>query len=141
MAEEPGDEEEPPVTDPEPEPDPPLPNDDSILYNIKKLIGMDYEYQAFDMDLTIHINSVFATLNQLGIGPIDGFIITGYDELWSDFTDSDKKLSSVKSLVYLRVKLQFDPPETSYARDSMDKMAKEYEWRLNVYEEGIRHPL
>lgn len=113
---------------------------DSILDSTKKVLGIDDEYDVFDLDLIMHINSVFATLNQLGVGPEEGFMIQGADETWVSFIGEEKQLNSVKSYVYLKVRLMFDPPATSFAIESFNKMTKEYEWRLNVQQEEVRHP-
>ena len=106
--------------------------DESILNNIKKLLGLASDYTAFDTDIIIHINSVFNTLHQLGVGPVTGFMIDSDTDTWTEFTSSDILLNSVKTYMYLRVRLLFDPPDSSYARDAFDKQAKEIEWRLNV---------
>ena len=105
--------------------------DDSILRTIKKLLGIDDEYHQFDQDLIIHINSVFMILNQLGIGPSTGFSIKDEREQWNDFTDTSL-IEAVRSYVYMRVRLLFDPPTTSFVLTSLENQAKEYEWRLNV---------
>lgn len=109
--------------------------DESILNSTKKVLGIDASYTAFDPDITMHINSVFSTLQQLGVGPVEGFEITGVEEKWSDFI-TDKRLNSVKTYVYLRVRLLFDPPATSFHQESMQNQIKELEWRLNVQTEG-----
>lgn len=107
----------------------------SILESTKKTLGIDAAYEVFDVDILMHINSVFATLNQLGIGPVDGYEIENATPEWADFLGTDKRLNSVKSYVYLRVRLMFDPPSTSYLIDAMRKQAEELEWRLNTYRE------
>jgi hypothetical protein len=108
---------------------------DSILTSTKKILGIDEAYTAFDLDITTHINSVFSTLSQLGIGPVDGFMIVDATEVWEDFFD-DWNLNSIKSYVYLRVRLLFDPPTTSYTITAMNEQVKEMEWRMNVVREG-----
>ncbi len=106
---------------------------ESILTSIKKLLGITEEYTQFDTDIVIHINSVFMILNQLGVGPSDGFTITDSSANWSDFISEDSKnFEAVKSYVYLKVKLLFDPPLSSAVMESMKQMINEYEWRLNV---------
>lgn len=109
----------------------------SILTSIKKVLGIEEDYTAYDTDVVMHINTVFFSLNQLGVGPEDGFNIQDKQTVWSDFLGDDKRLASVKSYVYLRVRLLFDPPETSYARESFKKQYEELEWRLNVHQEGV----
>jgi len=108
---------------------------DSILDSTKKNIGLDADYTAFDPDVIMHINSVFFTLNQLGIGPEAGFAIEDSAAVWSDFLGSDPRLNAVKTYVTLRVRLLFDPPATSFTIESMERQIEELEWRLNVYRE------
>lgn len=107
----------------------------SILTSVKKVLGLTEADTSFDVDITMHINSVLATLNQVGIGPAEGFMIEDADDTWDSFFGSDPRLNSVKSYVYLRVRLLFDPPGTSYALASMEKQITEFEWRLNVQRE------
>lgn len=105
---------------------------ESILTSIKKQLGITEEYEHFDGDIIIHINSVFMILQQLGVGPKEGFSIEGEDALWTDFTPDISKLQAVKSYVYLKVRLLFDPPSNSALIESMNNLIKELEWRLNV---------
>ena len=106
---------------------------DSILISIKKLLGITEEYKQFDPDIIIHINSVFLTLKQLGVGPEKAFAITGEYETWDQFLPEDNpNFEAVKSYMHIKVKLLFDPPTISAVMEAMNKMAKEYEWRLNV---------
>jgi len=107
----------------------------SILTSTKKTLGIDATYTAFDADIVMHINSVLATLNQLGIGPAQGFMIEDETAVWADFLGTDPRLNSVKSYVYLRVRLLFDPPTTSYLMESLNRQAQEFEWRLNAFRE------
>lgn len=108
----------------------------SILTSIKKLLGLPEEYDVFDTDITMHINSVFSTLNQLGVGPPDGFFIEDATEQWGMFLGDNQQINSVKTYVYIKVRLLFDPPTTSFAIDSLKKQADELEWRLNVHIES-----
>lgn len=106
---------------------------ESILTSIKKLLGIEENYTHFDQDIIIHINSVLSILKQLGVGPSGGFIIKGADETWDQFITTDpNSFSMVKSYVYLKVRLLFDPPLSSAAVDSINKQIAEYEWRLFV---------
>ena len=106
---------------------------DYILASIKKLLGIQPEYKAFDDDIIIHINTVFMVLNQLGVGPEEGFsIIHGYEK-WSDYCTIQNE-NAVRTFVYLKVKLMFDPPTSSALMDSINNMLAELEWRL--YLEG-----
>lgn len=110
-------------------------SDDSILNGTKKILGIDAEYDVFDLDIITHINSVFSTLEQLGIGPDGGFMIEGDEETWDQFLGGDKRLNAVKSYTYLRVRLLFDPPTNSFLVTSLDEQRKELEWRLNATRE------
>lgn len=114
--------------------------EDSILKTIKQMLMLGPAEDAFDTDLIIHINSVFATLLQLGIGPDLGFRITGEDEKWTEFLDGEDHIDSVKTYTYIKVKLVFDPPPTSFAITSFQEMAREIEWRINVHREEREHP-
>ena len=110
---------------------------DSILISIKKMLGIAEDYTHFDADIIMHINSVFSTLKQLGVGPSNGFRIVDENDLWSDFLPSDDySMESVKTYMYLKVRLVFDPPTSSAAITAMQEMAKEYEWRLNASAES-----
>jgi len=109
---------------------------DSILLSIKKLLGIEEEYTQFDADIVIHINSAFVTLNQLGLGPAEGFSIATDQAEWSDFFGIRADLDSVKSYIYLKVRLLFDPPQTQYQVEGYNKQISEMEWRLNVQIEG-----
>jgi len=109
---------------------------ESILNDIKKLLGLDAEYDVFDQDIIIHINSVFMVLNQLGVGPESGYKITGADNVWSEFTNDDLIFESVKSYIYLKVRMMFDPPQNSSLMQAMQQQISEFEWRLNVSAEN-----
>ncbi len=105
---------------------------ESILTSIKKMLGITEEYGHFDADLIMHINSVFMILNQLGVGPANGFTITGKDETWNDFILANQQLELVKSYMHIKVKLLFDPPLGSAVIEVMNRQVNEFEWRLNV---------
>lgn len=111
---------------------------DSILDSVKKVLGLESTYTAFDTDIILHINSVISVLNQLGIGPVGGFMIVDNTATWDAFvgTNTDMNLNMVKTYVYLRVRLLFDPPATSFAIEAFTKQYQELEWRLNVKREG-----
>ena len=115
---------------------------ESILTSTKKILGIDSSYTAFDEDILMHINSTFATLNQIGVGPVEGFMISNSTPVWDDILDSDLRLNSVKSYVYLRVRLLFDPPSTSYAMSAIQDQITELGWRISTYreEEGWTAP-
>lgn len=109
--------------------------DESILTETKKVLGLAEADTTFDTDIRMHINSAFGTLNQLGIGPDNGFEIVDKTSLWADFLLSDLQLSPVKSYVHLRVKLLFDPPATSWTAVAMKEQIEQLEWRLNLVRE------
>lgn len=110
---------------------------ESILTSIKKLLGIAEEYEHFDADIIMHINSVFMILAQLGVGPSGGFSIDDETATWTDFLGDDiDKLSAVKTYIYMKVRLVFDPPTGSALLDSMKESIKEYEWRLNIASES-----
>lgn len=96
------------------------------------MLGITEDYEHFDQDIIIHINSVFMILRQLGVGPDNGFSITGKTETWTDFTSDIDKLESIKTYMYMRVRLIFDPPQSSFVMEAMNKQISEFEWRLNV---------
>lgn len=106
----------------------------SILDDIKKMIGGpdSGEDDSFELDLMIHINSAFDTLRQLGVGPEKGFYITGRNETWGDFFGDSPGIPSVRSYIYAKVKLIFDPPSSSFVNESLKQMIAEFEWRMNV---------
>ena len=105
---------------------------DSILTSIKKLLGIDEEYTQFDNDIIMHINTVFLNLTQLGVGPEEGFLIEDDAATWDDFIGDSSQLQAVKTYVYLKVKLLFDPPLSSSVIESINRIISELEWRLNV---------
>lgn len=104
----------------------------SILTSIKKMLGIAEDYTEFDEDIITHINSVFLNLTQLGVGPEEGFMIEDDTAVWEDFIDDSIQLQAVKTYMYLKVKLLFDPPLSSSVTESFTRMIAELEWRLNV---------
>jgi len=106
--------------------------EDSILLSIKALLGPDSDYEVFDQDIIIFINSAIATLTQLGVGPSNGFRITGDSETWTEFIGGRNDIDSIKSYIYMKVRMAFDPPSSSYVMSAYEEACKEYEWRLNV---------
>ena len=112
-----------------------MPN--SILTSIKKLLGITEGYTHFDADIIMHINSCFMILSQLGVGPEEGFAISDASAVWSDFLPAGTNLEAVKTYVYQKVKLLFDPPQSSAVLDAMKRSVDEFEWRLNVQAESV----
>lgn len=109
---------------------------ESILDSTKKVLGIDADYTAFDMDIIMHVNSALATLNQLGVGPEEGFAIEDNSAEWGDLLGGDLRLNQVKSYVYLKVRVVFDPPASSFVLAALQEQIKEHEWRINVTREG-----
>ena len=109
---------------------------ESILTSIKKLLGIAEDYDHFDVDLIIHINTVLMGLTQMGVGPTEGYMITSSFNTWDQFIDEDKNLAAVKSYVYLKVKLLFDPPLGSAHIETINRAISELEWRLNIEAES-----
>ena len=113
---------------------------DRILESVKKVLGIAPEYLAFDQDIVMHINSAFSVLHQLGVGPDEPFMIEDETATWTEFLGTERGVNSVKSYVYLRVRLLFDPPATSFALGAMEKQIEELGWRISTYMDGVRHP-
>lgn len=106
---------------------------DSILQETKKLLGIMPDYTQFDKDIIIHINSVFLTLHELGVGPKEGFQIEDGGDEWTDFiSDNPLLLGAAKTYVYQKVRLLFDPPVNSAVLEAIKESIKELEWRMNV---------
>lgn len=116
--------------------------EENILSSIKKLLGLNDSVSVFDTDIVIHINTIFANLAQMGVGPKDaegkniGFKISTGTEVWGDFTANDVFIENVKTYVYIKVKMVFDPPTSSALIDAYNAQAKELEWRLYTQEGG-----
>jgi hypothetical protein len=113
----------------------------SILTSTKKILGIPESYTAFDLDIITHINSVFSVLSQLGVGPSEGFMIEDETPVWNDFPVSTNQLNLVRTYVFLKTRLLFDPPTTSFLIEAMNNQVREYEWRLNVFRECDLPPL
>lgn len=109
----------------------------SILTSTKKVLGIAEMYTAFDMDILMHINAAFSILNQLGVGPVDGFFIEDKVAVWDDFAVPPNQLNLIRTYIFLKVRLLFDPPSTSFLITAMNEQIKEYEWRLNSFREDL----
>lgn len=107
----------------------------SILTSVKKVLNVSEYTTVYDQDILMHINSVFGTLNQLGIGPSSGFSIDDASAVWGDYVSSLNQLNLVRSYMYLKVRMLFDPPGTSFHLDAIKEQVAEFEWRLNVSRE------
>jgi hypothetical protein len=101
------------------------------------MLGIEEDYTHFDQDIIVDINSVLMGLNQLGIGPTSGFFISDSSAVWSDLIGNRQDLEAVKSYIYLKVKLMFDPPQNSFLIESINRQITEFEWRLNIQAESI----
>lgn len=104
----------------------------SILNDVKKLLGISEEDNSFDKDIIIHINTVFSVLTQLGVGPEGGFSITDDTACWNDYLGDNAKIEMLKSYMYLKVRILFDPPTNSAVLESSNRMLNELEWRLHL---------
>lgn len=104
---------------------------ESILTTIKKMLGIMEEYTHFDQDILIHINSAFMSLRQIGVGPTEGFYVDDTSCLWSDFVDDMTKYAAVRTYIYLKVRLIFDPPTNSTHLQQLKDELTEVTWRLN----------
>lgn len=111
---------------------------DSILMTIRKLVCGNPYADHFDTDLLVHINACFSILNQLGVGPENGFIVTDETQSWSSYIADNYILNMVKTYVTLKVKKIFDPPLTSSVLEAMDKEINQLEWRLNVAVDPVK---
>lgn len=109
---------------------------DSILLSVKKMLGLTEEYDAFDLDIITHINSVFTILAQIGVGPADGFMIEDKTAIWTNFIKDMSLYQLVKSYMVLKVKLLFDPPMSSAVLECYKTQTNEYEWRLKTMAEN-----
>lgn len=108
----------------------------SILNSTKKVLGIAEIDTSYDADILMGINTVLADLNQLGVGPVEGFEIEDDVATWETFIGTDPRMNPVKSYMYLRLRMLFDPPSTSFALDAMKDQITKFEWRINVVREG-----
>lgn len=109
--------------------------EESILTSTKKVLGLDDGYDAFDEDVIMFINSALSTLEQIGVGRTGGFSITGSDEVWADLEVPDHYLGMVKTYLFLKVKMLFDPPATGFLVNAMNAQLEEHEYRLKTFTE------
>lgn len=111
----------------------------SILISTKKLLHVASDDDSFDLDIMTHINSAFSTLHDLGIGPLMGFVIEDETAKWDDIFDNPEEhkvtLSWIRTYVFLKGRLLFDPPTTSFLLDAVNKQIQELEWRINAKRE------
>lgn len=109
---------------------------DNILESVKKLLGIESDYNYFDADILMHINAAFSTLTQLGIKEVYGALVDS-DSEWGDYLEeSSSVLSAIKTYVFLKVRVLFDPPSSSAVLDCINRSISEQEWRINAFVEG-----
>lgn len=113
--------------------------DTSILRNTKKILGIAIDDDSFDTDIVLQINAAFSILSQMGIGPRGGFSIEDEEAQWEDFilTNDPTVLDLVKTCIFLRVRLVFDPPGTSFQLNALERQLTEHEWRLSTLREEV----
>lgn len=109
----------------------------SILIDTKKVLGLDANDKSFDADIIMFINAALGVVTQLGLGPTEGFAITGDDEEWEDLEFTIPQLNVAQAYVYFKVRLAFDPPATSFHLEAAKQQVEEYEWRLNQLREEL----
>ena len=110
-----------------------------ILKDVKKVLGLAEDYDAFDVDISFHINAAFTQLHQMGVGPDDGFFLSEGDETWDDFLSGlvdQPYIQNIKTYVSMYTRLLFDPPTTSFAIEAIKNVLRETEWRLNLQVES-----
>ena len=112
-------------------------DNDNILETTKRICGVDPEDDSFDLEIITHINSTFFVLQQLGVGPVNGFFVADGTELWSEFAGAEQ-INAVRTYMGLKVKLIFDPPPTGPTTEAMERQAGQLEWRLNIHMEGVK---
>ena len=112
--------------------------DGSILKDTKHVLGLGADYTPFDQSIVLHINSIFGILHQLGVGPEEPFYIIDDTSKWESFVGDTNKINMVKTYMYLRVRLLFDPPTPSFAIKAMEEQIREFEYRLNTISEETR---
>lgn len=111
---------------------------ESILISMRKQIGLDKDCSDFDSDLIMHINSAFLNLKQIGVGPDEGYAIENDEDEWNDYIDIEEHpelktlLSAIKTFIFIKVKLIFDPPQSSAVSALLKEALAEAEWRINL---------
>lgn len=107
--------------------------EDSILHDIKQLVGQEWDDTTYDLDIKTAINTAFLDLAQIGVGPEDGFEILDHTTKWDEYTHNDKMLNGVKSFIHIKTRLLFDPPTNGFLVTSLNEQLAKLEWRLMVY--------
>ena len=114
-----------------------------ILNDTKKVLGVSDSDTSFDVDILMHINTTFATLQSLGVGPTEGFYIEGHGDEWEDYLPlpANNAFNMIRSYMYLKVRMLFDPPQTAFLMSAMQKQIEEYEWRISQQREWGLNPV
>lgn len=115
--------------------------ENSILTSTKKILGVAADYTAFDLDIITHINSSLSILHQLGIGPSAGFSIEDDSAEWDELALSTHQLGMVRTYIFLKTRMLFDPPTTSFLIEATEKQIREHEWRLSTNREWDLDPV
>lgn len=105
---------------------------DSILLSIKSLLGLSDDYDAFDSEILMHINSAISVVSQLGVPIADGYTVTSPEDKWGDIIPPNTNLEMLKTLIFFKTKKAFDPPQNGTAMSALDSQISELEWRVNV---------
>jgi hypothetical protein len=111
--------------------------ENSILISTKKILSLPETYTPFDLDIVTHINAAFSSLDQLGVGPAGGFFIEDEAQSWEDIGLPSNQLNMVRSYVYLKARMLFDPPTLSFLIEAMNEQIHEYEWRLKTFQDDV----
>jgi hypothetical protein len=115
-------------------------NPDSILDMVKKSLGFEPDYTAFDLDIVLQINSALGSLQQLGVGPVEGLLIQDNTTLWSALTSEPRLLGHVQNFVFLTVRQMFDPSSSRFGIAALKEKIDELTWRINITAESIDPP-
>lgn len=107
----------------------------SILNDVKKVLNVGEDYDAFDLDIKLFINSALSTLRQVGFDPNPGFRVTDASQTWYDYYKDEQRFDMVKEYIYAKVRLMFDPPQNSFGQDALARSIAEIEWRLHIEDE------
>jgi hypothetical protein len=108
----------------------------SILKSTKKVLHIGPDDESFDLDVMTHINSAFSDLHDLGVGPAEGFGIEDDAAVWDDFSSDAVERNRVKTFIFLKVRLLFDPPATTFHLKAQQDQLDEVTWRLSVGRES-----
>lgn len=111
---------------------------DSILTNIKEMLGILDSDTSFDRELISHINAAISTLTDIAIGPADGYVIEDKSNSWNELSNSIDIVTAAKQYIYSYVKLLFDPPANSFVCDALSKNKDELYWRLYIKADGVK---